>query len=156
MMVMVAEHTNRDLVSIPQADRTFLMEHEKPPNHWRIWIGAHLNETFPIFTHHVLDFAEEGAEVPRGARSSGQNTHATTICLGQHLLIHAMSSINAKRIVRRWSLPTPVRRALHQIWPVDATSVRWSPDLRLNDAGIELLADDFFEKAKRLLRSRGL
>lgn len=153
MMIMVAEYVNRDKVAIPQSDRTFLRECQKPPNHWRIWIGAHLNETFPIYTHNILEFAEEGEQVPRRARASGQNTHATTICVGEYLLIHAMSSIPARSIIRRWNLPEPISREMNQIWPVRQSMLTWSPNLRLRDRGIELLADDFLNRAMRFLRS---
>jgi hypothetical protein len=143
MMIMVGEYVNRDKIAIPQSDRAFLMETQKPPSHWRIWIGAHLNETFPAWTHNIFEFANKGEVVSPRARSETQNTHASTICIGKHLLVHAMSSIPARSIIRKWRLPEPVRSGLNQIWPIRDSYVDWSPELRLNDRGMDLLANDF-------------
>lgn len=153
MMTMVAEHVYRDKIAIPQCDRDFLRAHRKPPKHWRIWIGAHANQAFPLITHNVLEFAEEGVEVPNRARADGQNTHSTTICIGEHLLFHAMSSIPAYNLVRRWEPPAQFRAYLDQIWPVRDTVIGWPPQFALNDAGLELLADDFLNRANRFLRA---
>jgi hypothetical protein len=154
MMIMVAEYVQRDKIAIPQSDRAFLREHKKPPNHWRIWIGAHSNQTFPILTHNMLEFAEKGVQIPARARASGQNTHSTTVCVGEHLLIHAMSSIPARSLVRRWEPPVAIRSGLKQIWAIRDRAVVWPPHLGLKDKGIELLADDFLNRAMRFLRSR--
>lgn len=153
MMIAVAEYVNRDKVAIPQSDRTFLRERRKPPSHWHIWIGAHRNQTYPIYSHRILEFAEKGEEVPRRARANGQNTHATTICVGEYLLIYAMSSIPARNLVRKWKPPTPVRPYLDQIWPINGRAVTWPPAFGCSDSGLKLLADDFLNRSMRFLRS---
>lgn len=153
VMVMVAEYVNPDKVAAPESDRVFVMRRQKPPNHWRIWISTHANKTMPLYTHNVLDFAEKGTKVVPGTPAGGQNTHTTTICLGQHLLIHVMASVPAKSIIRRWKLPAALRDGFREVWPVSSALVTWPPSrLRLNDAGLDLLANEFLNKALRLLR----
>jgi hypothetical protein len=154
MTVMVAEHVDRRMVAVPSSDRHYLREHRKAPLHWRIWIGRHQAETHPLFTHNVLPFAPkeevEALAIPVTDRAA--NTQTTTICVG-NLLIHVMSSVVAHSIIRRWRLPLPVRAGMAQIWPVRTPVVPWPSGLTLTDAGIDLLAQEFANKARALLRS---
>jgi hypothetical protein len=71
---------------------------------------------------------------------------------GATFLIHVMSSKAARSIIRRWPLPAVIAPGLAQIWPVRASVVSWPPRFALNDAGIELLANEFFNKARNLTR----
>jgi hypothetical protein len=64
-----------------------------------------------------------------------------------------MSSVVAHSIIRRWRLPLPVRAGMAQIWPVRTPVVPWPSGLTLTDAGIDLLAQEFANKARALLRS---
>jgi hypothetical protein len=64
-----------------------------------------------------------------------------------------MSSIPAYNLVRRWEPPAQFRAYLDQIWPVRDTVIGWPPQFALNDAGLELLADDFLNRANRFLRA---
>lgn len=48
VMVMVSEFVDRDMVAVSQAERAFVHERQKAPNHWRIWIGAHERKKFPF------------------------------------------------------------------------------------------------------------
>lgn len=81
------------------------------------------------------------------------NTQTTTVCLGKHLLIHIMSSDVAWNNVRKYRLPVPVAPYLYQIWPTRERIVTWPPPVALNDVGIAMVAEDFFETALRVIRS---
>jgi len=156
MMVMVAEHINAEMVAIPQSDRDHLRIAETAPAHWRIWISRHARKRHPLFTHQVLPFVseEEFERLGVKATSTISNTQTTTICLGQHLLIHVMSSEVAWSIVRRWQLSAPVRANFEQIWPTKSPLVSWPPPNALTDDGIDLVANEFFKKALAVRASR--
>src|SRR5579863_3278397 len=62
MTVMVGEYASRECIAIPQTDRDFLMGERQPPPHWRIWIGAHSCQEFPLYSHNVLPLAYEKPE----------------------------------------------------------------------------------------------
>lgn len=156
MTVMVAEHRNLELVAVPQSDRTYLLENLRPPSHWRIWIGRHKRIDAAMFTHNVLSFANPGEKIQISARPTDRepNTQTTTICLGKYLIIHVMSSVPAWNIVRRWKLPAPRdgASAVLQIWPIRPGPVKWPPAVSLTDIAIDLLANEFIDKATDLVR----
>ncbi len=153
MTVMTAEFAAKDKIAVPYADREFLRLNQKPPSHWRIWIGAQQRHYHAMFSHNVLSFTtKEKPEVPFVDGVPASNTQTTTICLGQHLLIYAMSSPIGRSIIRRWQIPNPIAGAVTQIWPVKFTRVDWPLEVSLNDKGIYLLASDFFDKATNLNR----
>jgi hypothetical protein len=102
MMVMAAEYAERELIAIPASDRTFLREENKPPEHWHIWIGAHRNQDFPPYSHFVSEFIENETQGSSDGLSEAPNTQTTTICVGDHLVIFAMSSIIGNDLFRRW------------------------------------------------------
>jgi hypothetical protein len=156
MMVMVAEHVHQEMVAIPLSERAYLRDHLVAP-HWRIWIGRHSRRDHPLFTHRTLTFTalKEEFERLRGSTAHiDSNTQTSTICLGEHLLIHVMSSEVAWNIIRRWNLPPQIGADLTQIWPVKTGNVSWPPSRALTDAGISLIANEFFDKATALIRSR--
>jgi hypothetical protein len=155
MMVMVAEHIDSEMVGISPADRCWLYENRRPPTHWRIWIGRHRREAHPLFVHNVLPFAVAAKEIerPEGADRAA-NTQTSTICLGDHLVIHVISSQIGRSLIRRWKLPIAVAPVMSQIWPVRASIVKWPPPASLSDAGIDLLAQQFFNAAAACPRSR--
>lgn len=82
------------------------------------------------------------------------NTQTSTICLGKQILIHAMSSDVAWDIIRRWKLPPRISAGFDQIWPIRVGAVGWPNGHILTDAGIALVADEFANKASKLLRSK--
>ena len=157
MLVMVAEHVQREMIAIPGADRARLRARQMAPPHWRIWIGRHSRREHPLFTHRVLSFVprEEFERLGGPAARVDSNTQTSTICLGKHLLIHVMSSDVAWSIVRRWRLRTEISAGLTQIWPTKTPTVSWPPSRALTDAGIDLVANVFFDKATALVRGRG-
>lgn len=152
MMVMAAEYVEPDLIAIPASDRAFLREEKRPPAHWNIWIGTHCNKNFPLYSHFVSEFIEnESYRSPTGL-SESPNTQTTTICVGNYLVIFVMSSFIGRELFRRWKLPAPIRASMHKIWPhgIRTGDVRWRPDWGLNDAGVALLANHFFDKAAEI------
>jgi hypothetical protein len=155
MMVMVAEHLDHDKIAIPPSDRRWLFSNRRAPPHWRVWIGLHRRESHPLFTHNVLPFAtkEEVERAPSGTAADA-NTQTSTICLGEHVVIHVMSSLVAKSIIRRWRLPPDIEPQMRQIWPVRISCVIWPPPAALTDAGLDLLAQQFFRAADALSRKK--
>jgi hypothetical protein len=156
MMVMVAEHLDPEMVAVPQADRDFLRANLRPPSHWRIWIGRHARVSHPLFTHNVNSLVPE-QEIerlgPEGAFPP--NTQTSTILLGQHLVIHVMSSAVARMIIRRWQIPAAIRASVSQIWPIKFGNILWPPNSgALVDADIDLLAQHFFRAGDRLAREK--
>ncbi len=157
-MVMVAEFLDRGKIAIPQVDRAFLYEKRRPPSHWRIWVGRHRRKLHPLYTHNILPFVskEEFERIPRGTMGEA-NTQTSTICLGEHLIIHVMSSRVARSIVRRWSLPPIIDLRMAQIWPVRRSLVMWPPSgAPLDDIEIDLLAQQFLSRVETVARRAGI
>lgn len=145
MTIMVAENIDRTLVAVDQKDRAWLHANQTAPSHWRIWISAHRRDQHYLYTHNLLTLTEKKIEAVSNDPALVPNTQTTTICLGDYLLIHAMSSSVAPSFIGRWPLPGPVRSVIHQIWPIRNGTVRWSRAKRLTDDGIRLLANHFFD-----------
>ncbi len=156
MMIMVSEYINRDMIAIPSSDRIWFKENQRPPFHWRIWIGHHSAQNHELFSHSVLTLASEEEVKRAGPNAANEsNSHSTTILLGDHLLIHAMSSsvASGRRFIRRWKHPAEIAPGLIPIWPTSNVPIAWPPALPyrgLNDAGIRLLANDFLTEGKFL------
>jgi hypothetical protein len=153
MMTMAAEYMDPSKVAIPQTDRTHLLREGEPSDHCRIWIAAHRREHYYLFSHHVVEFSPE-EEIKRtpNALSKEPNAQTTTACIGEHLLVHVLSSYVNRAIVRQWKLPPQVSPVIHQIWPIRTSTVSWPPASALNDLGIRLLADQFFEASVAFAR----
>lgn len=149
MTVMVAEFTDRDRRAIPETDRQWLRENQTAPSHWRIWVGRQDRKQAPMYYKNVVTLVseEEFKRVPHPAVPEG-NTQTTTICLGQHTLIHVMSSVVGAKFIRRWNIPNQFAAGLSQIWPIRNGTVRWPPrdDLTFSDTGIDALANEFFRR----------
>jgi len=149
MTVMVAEFLYRDRLAIPATDRQWLRENRTAPAHWRIWVGHQGRKNAPMYYKNVLTLVseEEFKSVPHPALPEG-NTQTTTISLGQHLLIHVMSSVVGAPYIRRWNIPAELAAGLGQIWPIRNGTIRWPPrhDLTFSDRGIETLANEFFRR----------
>lgn len=154
MMVMVAEHIDLDKIAVSAADRRWFYANRRPPSHWRIWIGKHRRENYPLFVHNVLSCAtEEKFERSSSSSTAELNTQTSTICLGKHLLIHVMSSPTARSILRRWKLPPDIAPAMSQIWPIRNSVVAWPSRLALTDSGIDALAQQFVIAANNVLKT---
>jgi hypothetical protein len=155
MLVMVAEHLDRDKIAISAAERQWLYIKRRPPSHWRIWIGKHCREAHPLYTHNVLRIATEEEEIeglPLDTASES-NTQTSTICLGEHLVIHIMSSsVRVGRgLIRRWKLPPLIEPLMSEIWPVRA-NVTWPARTALTDVEISLIAQQLFNRAAAATR----
>jgi hypothetical protein len=155
MMVMVAEYVDRDKIAIPSSDRQWMYTKHQPPSHWRIWIGEHARKSHPLFVHNVLSCATE-KEFQRSESKTATvfNMQTSTICLGEHLLIHVMSSPAVRSILRRWRLLPDIEPAMCQIWPIRNTAVAWPLRLAVTDTGINALAEQFVNAANAILRQR--
>lgn len=106
-----------------------------------------------IFIHNVLPLGTE-EEIKSVALNTlaPPNTQTSTICLGDYLVVHVMSSDRVWRFMRNWRLPREVAGVMAQIWPVQRP-VDWPTALTaLNDAGLNLLSMEFFEEMR--LRAR--
>ena len=154
MTVMTAEFTQREVIAIPENERARFRTTQKPLDHWRIWIGRHQRHTHPLLSHHVLRFTDKKPEEIGPEAKTSPNTQTTTICLGEHLVIHVMSSYIARSIIRRWKLPREIASSMIQIWPARLSSVVWPGNGTLTDAGLSLLADHFITAAQHVLRAR--
>jgi hypothetical protein len=156
MMVAVSEYVHKEMIAIPATDCEYLKGMQRPPDHWRIWIGRHARTNYPLFTHTVQSFASEKEIQVLGGPTVRRpsNTQTSTICLGEHLIIHVMSSEVAWSLISQYSLPSPIGLYLNQIWPIIDGSVSWPQATALVDNGIDLLANDFMRRANKLARDR--
>jgi hypothetical protein len=147
--------SNDEFVAVPQWQRDYLRENQRVPPGWRIWIGRYRwAEGVERWTHHVMSLAEEGYQGPAGDTSYPPNTQTTTICVGNHLVIHVMSSCVAKDIIRRWWFPKHIAPALRQICPAAAATVRWPPARVLEPPEVFYVANEFFRRCGILLRKQ--
>jgi hypothetical protein len=152
MMIMVAEYLDPDSVSISQADRCFLLKNKKLPSHWHVWIGHANRQMQPRFSHAVFPLTKgKSGEVIR-RRPGDLNTQTSTICVGEHLLIHTISSDIARSLMRRWRPPENIKGSLVKVWPVGRSAVKWPPQVRLGDSEIDLLANLFSKQAQGLIK----
>jgi hypothetical protein len=119
MFVMTADFINHDYISISAKERRWFMENQKPPSHWRIWIGKFENRIQAgRWYHTVLTFKDDETEIAPGGSEPIGNTQTSTILLGDHLIIHVMSSRIMRRIIKRWELLNAAAPAMTQIWPI--------------------------------------
>lgn len=156
MTIMVGEHVRRDMVAVSQAERDWLYRHKTAPKVWRIWLATGNRRTCALHFHRALIMGspEKEIEPPTIEATRTANTQASTICFGKKFVVHAMSSSVAWNIIRRWNLPRIIRDIPDQIWPIRMSVVSWPKTDALNDAGITLLADNFYDAARRLMRDR--
>lgn len=145
MMVMVAEnmYPETSMVAVSAKDRRWLYsKHQPPSSRWRVWIGQHARKEHELLV--ALGTENEAKRLPFDA-AADPNTQTTTVCLGDHLVIHVMSSDRVWPFVQRWRLPTHVASVMTQIWPIRRSPVAWpTADAALNDKGLDLLAMRFF------------
>lgn len=152
MTVMTGEFTEPNNTAISLADRQRLMRYGTLPTHWKIWIGrcsGLLDQ--PRWHHRVMTFAEDETKLPISEAPPVHNTQTTTIRLGEHLIIHVMSSHVAKRIIRLWPLPGAVAPALQQLFPHREKIVVWPTRQLLSGPDVLFLANRFFEQAALFL-----
>ena len=101
-----------------------------------------------------MSLTEEKPEIIATEAIHGSNTQTSTILLGEHLIIHIMSSLIARRIIRLWKLPPKLAPLMSQIWPIKNPRVTWPPKNALTDADIELLANQCYNRVAAQIRQR--
>lgn len=159
MFTMTAEYMDPAKVAIPADERRWLRSHGRPPHHWRIWIGHGRREKYPQFAHRVLPLVKDASEMLPDDAVAPPNTQSTTICLGDHLLIHVLSGAKpARRLIRRWALLPPIAPSMMQVWPIERPRVTWPSNdgTLLDDPAIHALAEHFYNIVYRdRARERG-
>ena len=145
MTVMVSEFVNRDQIAISNEERHRFSNTVQPLPHWRIWVGRHQRNMYSLWTHNCMSFTEKKAESIAAGALGEPNAQTSTILLGEHVIIHVMSSIVARRIIRLWQLPPSIAPLMSQIWPSKNPRVTWPPAGALNDIAIQLLADQLYD-----------
>jgi hypothetical protein len=131
MFVMTNEFSSDDLtkVAIPLPEREFVMNRERVPTNWRIWIGRfNRTDADGLWAHHSIPIRDKKHIVKE--TEDGRpfaNTQATTFVVGE-LYVTVLSSALTK-VVRRWHFGPDGLRLLSQIWPVVDHAVRWPPPL---------------------------
>lgn len=156
MFVMVAEFLDRDKISISASERTWFMNKQRTPSHWRVWIGRYAQSpSVQRWFHHVFRFAEHEVEITAdNSVSLPTNTQTSTILLGEYLVIHVMSSAIARGLIRRWPLLPSVSPMMCQIWPVKDRVVAWPPPNNLSATDVEVMANDFITRVDKVVRRR--
>jgi hypothetical protein len=157
MTTMTADFLREEMAAIPQEERNYLRETSKAPKHWRIWISAYQRgHGRKRFWHNVLALTDQ--EVDRAAMyaRAPSNTQTTSICLGEHLFIHIMSSEVAGNLIRRWRFPRVVAPLMRQICPAAAAAVTWPPDRPLTFVEADFIANQFFNRIVREGRKASL
>lgn len=155
MFVMVAEFLDPDKTAISARERAWFMNNQRAPSHWRVWIGRYAQSTsVNRWFHHVVTFAEHESEVATDDSVPPGNTQTSTILLGEHLVIHVMSSPIARRIVKRWPHLPHIAPMMREIWPVKNRIITWPPPGILSGDDVEVMADHFFTTVDRVARRR--
>jgi hypothetical protein len=154
MMVMVAEFMDRNMVAVPQHQRNFLRREKRIPTRWRVLIASREPSDHSRFTHHALALTKPGQKIepagPHGVAPS--NTQTSTICLGEHLVVHVISSNTVPDIIQRWEFPDRLAPALKQIWPIVENDVSWPLAETLHPEDLAYLAEVFFETVQAVHR----
>jgi hypothetical protein len=131
MATMTGEYLSKDQkrITIPQSDRTWLMEQRAPPPDWCIWIGRYERQNNPTqwvkASFPVLNTDQLPETISDDDRSPTLQTTAFTV--GQ-LFVLSMSS-HFPEIPRGWDWRTApaARTLLKQIWPLTHQVINWPP-----------------------------
>jgi len=148
MTVMVCEYTQRDKIAVSRRDRRFLKKLQRPPSYWRIWISFISGDTStPIWSHRVLPMVHSESDAIYDDGIPRPNSHATTIRIGDNLIVHALGSASARSIVRRWRFDDKgANRKLIQIWPIRSSIIHWPPSEVLTKREAHRITESFFNK----------
>lgn len=145
MFVMTADFLDKNAVSITAEERGWFKAHQRPPADWKIWIGRYEQPVTPRrWIHSVIDIVEDEAEFL--SKGTPQTSHAqtSTILLGDHLIIHVMSSPAMRKTIKRWKLLPAAALAMMQIWPITRRRIDWPGPATIQGPAIERLAFHFF------------
>lgn len=153
MTAMTAEYLNEEMVSISQEQRDYLRETSQAPRHWRIWIGKYRRgQGKKRFWHNAMALTREKVQGNALYARAPSNTQTTSICLGDHLFIYAMSSEVAWNLIRRWRFPAGIGPSLRQIYPSAAASAEWPPGRELTFEEVDFVSDQFYNRVVREAR----
>ena len=156
MFVMTAEHLDTDGGVITQKERTWLKNRQRPPANWRIWIGKYEQPaTTKRWMHAKLNVVEDKPEFIARGIPEVSYAQASTILLGNQLIIHVMSSPVMTKTVRRWQILPAADPAMQQIWPVIRRRVDWPKTIAIRGRVIEDMAFHFFKRADTIARRLG-
>ena len=153
MFVMTADFLDTNAVSITAEERSWFKVHQRPPGDWRIWIGRYEKPVSARrWIHSVLDIVEDDAKRLAGGTPVIQHAQTSTILLGNHLIIHVMSSPAMRETIKRWELLPAAAPAMTQIWLIVGRRVDWPGPVAIHRAAIEQLAFHFFRRMDAVAR----
>jgi hypothetical protein len=157
MTVMVGDSIDETMSAISFSERTKFKQRLKTPSHWRIWIGQYRRErNRPLLFHNSLALTKNKVEGEALFTFHPSNSQTMTICLGEHLIIHVMSSPVVRSIIRRWKLPPGIAPRLRQIWPNDASIVSWPPNGVLSHGDVVTVSEQFYSRVALLQRRQAM
>lgn len=153
MFVMTADYLDSKTGSITQEERAWFKDKQRPPAHWRIWIGKYERPaTKRRWFHSVLNIVEDKPEFIAKGTPELSYAQASTILLGDQLIIHVMSSPVMPQTIRRWQLLPAAAPAMQQIWPLVRRRVDWPNDATVSGETIDDLALHFFRRMDAIAR----
>ncbi len=134
---------DRTKIAVPPSERRYVMERDRAPSNWGIWLGRYKrSEQDGLWAHHSIPISDSNHIVETAEDNTPiANTQATTFSVGE-LYVTVLSSALIK-IVRRWHFGTEGLRLLRQIWPVTRTAVRWPPPYMMGEEA-SLFSGAFF------------
>lgn len=125
--MMVAQYFHPTQVTIPQSDRTYLMNNLMTPNLWQIWIG----HTDCVGLDYYNYAAQLGRDTPDPQTESGSNIQCSSIKIGRFIAV-AISQVlfpNGSRmlIMRQFENIAP------RLWPLAWVPMTWPRNRALNN-----------------------
>jgi hypothetical protein len=133
MAVMVAEHVDPRVVTVPPPERTKFMNTLQPPKTWHIWLARYVrSEWNGYWAHNSIHFIPpEQNPTGRPQRAPARkNSQETTFVVGQ-LYIRAFSSPFS--LHESWMIPAVSEGQLVRLWAPERHTIRWPPPLSLSD-----------------------
>jgi hypothetical protein len=139
MFVMTNEFSNNDQtkIAISARERTFVMNRNRAPANWRIWIGRfERSDADGLWAHHSIPISDKRHPIDMTEDDRPiANTQATTFAIGDIYVTVLSSAIT--EIVRRWHFGPRGAQLLKQIWPTIHRAVHWPlPFMALDDATV--------------------
>jgi len=153
MFVMTADYLDSEMASITPDDRTWFKENQRPPAHWRIWIGKYERPaTKRRWIHAALNIVEDEPEFIATGTPELSYAQTSTILLGDQFIIHVMSSPAMPQTIKRWQILPAAASAMQQIWPIVRRRVDWPTNAIVGGGTIEDLAFHFFRRMDAVAR----
>jgi hypothetical protein len=138
---VVAEYFFPKMVAITEEERTFIWKYEKPPLHWKIWLGRYQGTDWrpARYSHHgfKLNFSptiEDYLSRPKWENHAQCNSQSSTFVIGD-LFIHVISSVHHE-------LVSQITSNLQQLWP-PTQEIIWPPSIVVNDDQVTVIDNAF-------------